>query len=157
MDNQERKHLEELRQAHQKRLQVLEQQAAHFGLSAPPHVLIEIEDIKQTIASIDAQLAVAKPPLPHASESETIAILLLSADPTNASRLRLGEELREIQEKLRLAKLRERFVLEQRMSIRPVDVSQALLDVHPQVVHFSGHGMRNGALCFENSRCLGFG
>jgi hypothetical protein len=31
-----------------------------------------------------------------------ISILFLSADPTDASRLRLGEELREIQEKLQL-------------------------------------------------------
>jgi hypothetical protein len=31
-----------------------------------------------------------------------------------------------------------------------VDVSQALLDEQPQIVHFSGHGMATGALCFEN-------
>jgi hypothetical protein len=80
----------------------------------------------------------------------TIPILFLTADPTNASRLRLGEELREIQEKLQLARLRHCFRLEQRMSVRPTDVSQALLDVEPQVVHFSGHGTATGALCFEN-------
>jgi hypothetical protein len=79
-----------------------------------------------------------------------ISILFLSADPSNASRLRLGEELREIQEKLQLAKLRERFELHQRMSARPADISQALLDIQPQIVHFSGHGTATGALCFEN-------
>jgi len=78
------------------------------------------------------------------------SILFLAADPTDASRLRLGEELREIQEKLQLAKLRERFRLHQRMSVRPADISQALLDEQPQIVHFSGHGMATGALCFEN-------
>jgi hypothetical protein len=36
------------------------------------------------------------------------------------------------------------------MSVRPADISQALLDVQPQIVHFSGHGMATGALCFEN-------
>ncbi len=36
------------------------------------------------------------------------------------------------------------------MSVRPADISQALLDVHPQIVHFSGHGTATGALCFEN-------
>jgi CHAT domain-containing protein len=37
-----------------------------------------------------------------------------------------------------------------RMSVRPADISQALLDVQPQVVHFSGHGTLTGALCFED-------
>jgi len=83
-------------------------------------------------------------------KAQTISILLLSADPTNASRLRIGEELREIQERLQLAKLRERFILAQRMSVRPTDISQALLDVQPHIVHFSGHGEASGGLCFEN-------
>lgn len=80
----------------------------------------------------------------------TISILFLAADPTDACRLRLGEELREIQEKLQLAKLRDKFELHQRMSVRPSDISQALLDIYPKVVHFSGHGTDSGALCFEN-------
>jgi hypothetical protein len=113
-------------------------------------VLIEIEDLKGTIAAIDAQLGGDQPPRSGPTESERVSILFLSADPTNATRLRLGEELREIQEKLKLAKLRDRFVLEQRTSLRPVDISQALLDVRPQIVHFSGHGLPDGALCFEN-------
>lgn len=79
-----------------------------------------------------------------------ISILFLSADPTDASRLRLGEEAREIQEKLQLAKLRDEFSLHQRTSIRPADMSQALLDINPQVVHFSGHGTVAGAICLES-------
>jgi len=79
-----------------------------------------------------------------------IPILFLAADPTDASRLRLGEEIREIQEKLQLAKLRDQFTLNQRMSVRPSDISQAMLDVNPEIVHFSGHGTSSGALCFEN-------
>lgn len=82
--------------------------------------------------------------------SARITILFLASDPTDLCRLRLGEELREIQEKLQLAKLRDYFDLQQRLSVRPVDISQALLDVQPQIVHFSGHGTSTGALCFEN-------
>ena len=79
------------------------------------------------------------------------SILFLAADPNDASRLRLGEELREIQEKLKLSKLRNHFKLElPQLSVRPVDISQALLDIQPQIVHFSGHGSSTGALCFEN-------
>jgi len=81
---------------------------------------------------------------------QTISILLLSADPTNASRLRIGQEFREIQEQLGLARLRERFTLHQKMSVRPTDISKALLDIQPHIVHFSGHGSDNGALWFED-------
>ena len=58
--------------------------------------------------------------------------------------------MREIQEKLQLARLREKFLLNQRMSVRPTDISQALLDVQPHIVHFSGHGEASGELCFED-------
>lgn len=84
---------------------------------------------------------VAEPRLFGEGVAYMISILFLAADPTDASRLRLGEELREIQEKLQLAKLREQFKLYQRMSVRPTDLSQALLDIQPEIVHFSGHGM----------------
>jgi len=77
-------------------------------------------------------------------------ILFLAADPSDASRLRLGQELREIQEKLQMAEMRDRFILRQRMSVRPVDISQAILDERPQIIHFSGHGTSAGELCFED-------
>lgn len=86
----------------------------------------------------------------HITEQQKIAFLFLAADPSNASRLRLGEEMREIQEKLQIARYRDQLELHQRMSVRPTDISQALLDVQPQIVHFSGHGAATGALCFEN-------
>lgn len=83
--------------------------------------------------------------------AKSTSILFLAVDPTDASRLRLGEEFREIQEKLKLAQLRENFKLElPQLSVRPPDIAQALLDTHPQIVHFSGHGASTGALCFEN-------
>jgi hypothetical protein len=79
-----------------------------------------------------------------------VCILFLAADPTDASRLRVGQELREIQEKLQLSARRDQIELFQRMSVRPEDVSQALLDVTPTIVHFSGHGTTGGELCFED-------
>lgn len=82
---------------------------------------------------------------------DVVSILFLSADPTDATRLRLGEEAREIQEKLQLAKLRDLFEVHQRTSLRPADFTQALLDTNPQIVHFSGHGTSDGALCFEDN------
>ncbi len=93
------------------------------------------------------------PPAPapsKPSQNGKITILFLAADPTDLSRLRLGEGLREIQEKLQLARLRDRFDLQQRLAVRPMDISQALLDIQPQIVHFSGHGSSHGALCLES-------
>ncbi|WP_292390050.1 SIR2 family NAD-dependent protein deacylase [Methanosarcina sp. UBA5] len=83
-------------------------------------------------------------------KTDKVSILFLAADPTNESRLRLGEEFREIQEKLKLAKFRDRFTLLPQLSVRPSDISQALLDIQPYIVHFSGHGTPTGALCFED-------
>jgi hypothetical protein len=116
-----------------------------------PRAIREIQNPKGT-ADADTGSA-PEPPLPPSIYQATcpaLTILFLAADPTDATRLRLGEELREIQEKLQLAKLRERFALHQRMSARPADISQALLDLAPSIVHFSGHGTAGGALCFEN-------
>jgi len=76
-----------------------------------------------------------------------IKILFLTADPSDESRLRLGQELRDIK-----ARLREpgKFQLEQRESVRVGDITDAIFNVEPQIVHFSGHGKSTGELCFEN-------
>lgn len=79
-----------------------------------------------------------------------ITILFLAADPRNLSRLRLGRELQDIQESLRMAGLRENFDVHTRMATKPRDLSQALLDVRPQIVHFSGHGAETGAIFLED-------
>ncbi len=98
------------------------------------------------------KIASSSPSYPNFSRSAVIPILFLASDPTDAARLRLGEELREIQEKLQLAKLRDRFALHQRMALRAADMSQALLDMQPKIVHFSGHGTTAGELCIEDKQ-----
>lgn len=77
-------------------------------------------------------------------------ILFLAANPRNTSRLRLGEEIREIDERLWRARKREQFALEQRWAVRPNDISQAMLDFEPQIVHFSGHGTGMNGLAVED-------
>ncbi len=86
----------------------------------------------------------------NTAPANSIKIMFLASDPTDAARLRLGQELRDIQERLQLAKQRERFILQQQMSVRSSDISQALLEFEPMIVHFSGHGTNNGELWFEN-------
>ena len=67
-------------------------------------------------------------------------ILMLTANPKDTDQLRLGEESREILAGLERAKQRDSFELITRFAQRPDDMRRALLDINPEIVHFSGHG-----------------
>lgn len=77
-------------------------------------------------------------------------ILILAANPIQTPHLRLDEEVREIEEGLRRSKLRDHFDLVPKMAVRSQDVTRALLDEKPQIVHFSGHGAKEDGLVLEN-------
>ncbi len=77
-------------------------------------------------------------------------ILLLSANPTNTSKLRLDEEVREIEAGLKRAKRRDEFKIISKLAVRVDDLRRALLDHEPQIVHFSGHGAGSQGLALEN-------
>jgi hypothetical protein len=77
-------------------------------------------------------------------------ILILAANPKNTPPLRLDEELRDIEEGLRRAQKRDQFSLEQKLAVRPRDIQRALLDIKPQIIHFSGHGKGEEGLVFED-------
>ena len=84
------------------------------------------------------------------SNPEVKAILFLTANPKDTGRLRLDQELRDIAEGLQRAQQRDHFTLEQRWAVRPRDIQRAMLDVNPQIVHFSGHGAGEQGLLFED-------
>jgi CHAT domain len=84
------------------------------------------------------------------SDRNVIKVLFLASDPSDAVRLRLGQELRDIREKLQMSKQRDNFILESREAVRPGDLTQAIFDVEPHIIHFSGHGTNQGDLCFED-------
>ncbi len=69
-----------------------------------------------------------------------VRILFLSANPLDTHRLRLDEEMREIQSTIRAGRERDHLEFRSLTAVRPRDISQALLDVVPQIVHFAGHG-----------------
>jgi len=78
-------------------------------------------------------------------------ILVLAACPRNQPQIRLGEEMREIESGLQAARQRDLYSVESRWAVRPRDLQQALLDLEPQFVHFSGHGAGAGGLVLENN------
>lgn len=85
------------------------------------------------------------------SRTEPQTILFIAANPKDTGRLRIDQELRDIAEGLQRARTRNQFNLEQRMAVRPQDIQRAMLDVEPQIIHFSGHGAGEHGLVFEDT------
>jgi tetratricopeptide (TPR) repeat protein len=77
-------------------------------------------------------------------------IVLLAAEPTDAAHLRLQEEVREIQEGLKLSRNRDAFDFKPVLAVRTRDMQDALRSEEPNIVHFSGHGNKAGELLVED-------
>lgn len=84
----------------------------------------------------------------------TKTILVLAANPKDTSRLRLDQEVREIENGLQRAKRRDEFLLKQVWAARPIDVRRAMLDLKPSIVHFCGHGAGDEGIAFEDETGL---
>lgn len=80
-----------------------------------------------------------------------IKILLLTANPplSDEAPLRLGAEVRTIEEGLRRSEYRDRFQVIQKHAVRAQDLRRELMEQHPQIVHFSGHGSGEMGLLLE--------
>lgn len=75
---------------------------------------------------------------------EMINILFLGAAPIDEVRLRIDEELRDIESGLKMATLRDQFELRSKWAVTAKTLQQAMLDENPVIVHFSGHGHVSG-------------
>jgi hypothetical protein len=84
-----------------------------------------------------------------------IKVLFLAANPLDTISLdqpplRLDEEVRAVQKKIRESDHRDSVELISRWAVRTDDLLQALNEHKPHIVHFSGHGGDNGDLFFQN-------
>jgi hypothetical protein len=79
-----------------------------------------------------------------------IKILILTANPSNTERLRLDQEVREIETELLRSQNQDSFDLISKWAIRVDDLSRAMLDYNPQIIHFSGHGGGEEGLVLED-------
>lgn len=77
-------------------------------------------------------------------------ILILAANPKDTSRLRLDQEVREIEDGLQRSQRRDDFIIKQKWAARPIDVRRAMLDYKPNIVHFCGHGEGEDGIAFED-------
>ncbi|MCV3215457.1 hypothetical protein OGM63_18385 [Plectonema radiosum NIES-515] len=85
------------------------------------------------------------------SHNQTVKkILILAANPKDTVRLRLDQEVRDIEEGLQLAAQRDKFTLQQKWAVRSQDIRRAVLDFRPNIIHFSGHGSEAEGLSFED-------
>jgi energy-coupling factor transporter ATP-binding protein EcfA2 len=111
-------------------------------------------DVRSIVKSLLTEEFPNMTPSAQSQSSSLKTILVLASSPTNEGRLRLDKEVREIEEGLRRSQHRDRFVLQQRWAVRPDDLRRALLDLKPQIVHFSGHGEGEDGLLVENDAGL---
>ena len=80
-----------------------------------------------------------------------IKVLFLAANPVDAGyRLRIDEEVREIDEKVQASTLRPSVEVVAQWTVRPSDLQKALLRHSPDIVHFSGHGSRTQGIILED-------
>lgn len=109
----------------------------------------EINRIRALVIQGVAQAA-AGPVAPSPTRpSSVLTILLVSASPAVQDRLRVDQEFRQIIEKLRGSRWRDRLRLVQVPAARFEDVRTALMEHEPHVLHLSGHGEKDGSLVFE--------
>ena len=80
-----------------------------------------------------------------------IKILLISANPTDTGRLRLGQEFRNIDQAVRQSEFRDAFQIEQQNAVRVADIQSHLLRCQPDIVHFSGHGSKSNEIIIEDN------
>jgi hypothetical protein len=81
-----------------------------------------------------------------------VKVLFLAANPRSKQPLHLDEEIRQITAKVRAAEYRDSLELVSRWAVRSDDLLQALLEVKPHIVHFSGHGSNAQELILLDDR-----
>ncbi|GHU92378.1 hypothetical protein FACS189479_01130 [Spirochaetia bacterium] len=82
---------------------------------------------------------------------EKITVLFFATNPKDTDKLRLDEEARTIQEMIRKSEHRDSISFESRWAVRPLDILQAINELNPDVIHFSGHGADSSELVLENA------
>jgi hypothetical protein len=84
-----------------------------------------------------------------ARSARKVKVLFLAANPDSTSPLLLGEEVRRIEAEVRASEWRDAVEFISKWAVQPDDLQQALLEHQPQILHFSGHGSREGELLLE--------
>jgi len=75
---------------------------------------------------------------------ETITVLFVASSPEDQDTLRIDREMREIQQRVRMADHRESLRFDFGVAAQPSDLLPRLNEAKPDIVHFSGHSGQAG-------------
>ncbi len=134
----EEKRQNEINQKNEKK-RLKEQEEAYHNLNT---AIVDHEN-RQSIIEDEMERLKALP--------KQITVLLLATNPKDIDKLRLDEEARNIREMISKAKHRDSVNLETRWAVRPMDLLQYVNETSPTVIHFAGHGSKNGDLALEDN------
>ncbi len=71
-------------------------------------------------------------------------ILILASNPKGD--IRIDKEIHDLQEAIQRSPNRDRFDVQCRMLLKQRDLRRYIVDVKPQIIHFCGHGTREGLI-----------
>ncbi|MFL6236471.1 MAG: CHAT domain-containing protein [Thermoanaerobaculia bacterium] len=103
---------------------------------------VSLGDIQQNVGAPELLAETAESP-------QRVRVLFLAACPSGAPPLRLDQEMKAIQEALRMSKNGDRFEVEQIWAAGDRELQDGLLRYSPDLVHLSAHGSRTGQILLE--------
>lgn len=109
----------------------------------------KVEDTLKVHSNIQTQLHETLLNLQNVPEE--ITVLFMASNPVDVAQLRLDEEARSIHEMFRKSEHRDCVNFESRWATRPLDILQAINELNPDIIHFSGHGAESGELVLQNN------
>ncbi|MDH3244917.1 MAG: CHAT domain-containing protein [Saprospiraceae bacterium] len=86
---------------------------------------------------------------PSTSNDKRI-ILFMTANPRELDVLRLGEEIRKVEDGFRSSTLRDRFQFVPKTAVRLTTMTLEMQSLEPEIIHFSGHGAGAEGISLEN-------
>jgi hypothetical protein len=102
--------------------------------------LMSLNDILKLVQLRISRMTEQPMASPHPAN---VVILFLAADPANGIHLKLDDEARAIEQRIRASDYRDTLILLTKWAVRPDDLLQYLNQHKPHVVHFSGHASRS--------------
>lgn len=82
--------------------------------------------------------------------TDKVRILVLTANPSDTTRLKLDQEMRAIDAALLRSPRRNGFTVESQWAVRVSDLQEHLLRYQPNIIHFCGHGSESSEIILEN-------
>lgn len=141
---------EEERKFHQEeaREQKKKEEAEKKRLQESTKQMRRLEDTIKTHESTQAEFRQTLADMQNVPEK--ISVLFMASNPTGSAPLRLDEEARSIGEMIRKSEHRDSVCFESRWATRPLDILQAINELNPAIIHFSGHGSDTDELVLQN-------